>query len=360
MARKKNAFELHKENECGCSVLSNPNNCIYQQFLDGWNFTPDVGNGQKRGEVFTPRWVVDKMILDVGMFPKSAVYEFNYETLNKTEKLEKISSKVVEPAVGTGNYISTVLWHKLQYAYSAALTVDNSLNVSEYHINFLSAVSSIYAFDIDCGNLEITKRRILGNDNLVNNEKTVLIWTNKLNSSFVDPVSESLQNIEINVQASLNEAFTNWHKSLEENNYGIIKTLYKEHTGKEITETLFKSCETILNDNIKLFNGIVKDDVIDDKTICPGYKNVVWRWWDISISNDGNYELNFEEVRLLEQMITGEIELLEKKVEKLKTEKMTETDEGLFSMKVWADKASETEHNKIVKQIAKLKKELSN
>lgn len=360
MARKKNAFELHKENECGCSVLSNPNNCIYQQFLDGWNFTPDVGNGQKRGEVFTPRWVVDKMILDVGMFPKSAVYEFNYETLNKTEKLEKISSKVVEPAVGTGNYISTVLWHKLQYAYSAALTVDNSLNVSEYHINFLSAVSSIYAFDIDCGNLEITKRRILGNDNLVNNEKTVLIWTNKLNSSFVDPVSESLQNIEINVQASLNEAFTNWHKSLEENNYGIIKTLYKEHTGKEITETLFKSCETILNDNIKLFNGIVKDDVIDDKTICPGYKNVVWRWWSVSVSDSGEHELTFDEVKLIDQMLSGEIEMLENQAEKLKSDKMVEKSDGLFSVKDWADKASELEHKKLTKQIAKLKKELNN
>lgn len=51
---------------------------ISNQFIDGWDFTPDVGNGKSRGEIFTPRFIVDKMIA-MGIIPPSIVYFDNYE-----------------------------------------------------------------------------------------------------------------------------------------------------------------------------------------------------------------------------------------------------------------------------------------
>jgi len=359
--RKKSASEQHKTGECCCSILVNPNNCIYQQFLDGWNFTPDVGNGQKRGEVFTPRFIVDKMVENIGMFPKEAVYELNYSAINKEKILEIIDAKIVEPAVGTGNYTSTILWHKLEYANQAVTDANNALDEKRYHNLILRAISSVYAFDIDAGNLETTKQRLFNSLSIVtdkqilNNDSAVQFWVKYLKTNTnTQQTEEILTNI---VEDSLNLAEENWANFLRDNPGGVVGQLYRKHTGKHLSdETLISQIQQILNNNIKLFNGIVKEDTNTEQFVCPGWNNVVWDWWNIS----EDCEITSEPVRLAEQMISGEIEKLEHKTEQLKNEKMVETNDGLFSMTSWVDKVSENEYNKLIKQIAKLKKELNN
>lgn len=355
MARKKNALETHKTGECGCSIMSNPNNCIYQPFLDGWEFTPDVGNGQKRGEVFTPRFVVSKMIENVGMFPKEAVYEHNYTTLNKEELEKVITSKVLEPAVGTGNYISTILWHKLNYAFTASLDENTQIDPAEYDQNVLKAVSSIYIFDIDPGNLETTYQRLFRTDATLNNKAKVDKWTKKIENSLDKTSKTTKTNISTMVKASLNSAEENWSKFLIASPEGIVQSLYKAHMDTEISEEMMEKISEILDDNVKLFNGIVKEDTVSDGFVVPGWKNVVWKWWTIGDDDI----LSYKTVKLSDQMIHGEIEQLEKKCEYLEKTGKDSIDDGLFSFVDWTDNTKRTEYNILQKRIDGLKKELS-
>lgn len=354
-ARKKTALALHKTGECGCSIMSNPNNCIYQPFLDGWEFTPDVGNGQKRGEVFTPLFIVNRMIENVGMIPKEAVYEHNYTTLNKEELEKVINSKVLEPAVGTGNYISTILWHKLNYAFTASLDENTQINPSEYEQNVLKAISSIYIFDIDPGNLETTYQRLFRTDATLNNKTKVDKWTKKIKNSLDKTSKTTASNISSMVKTSLNSAEENWNKFLTSSPEGIVQSLYKAHMNTEISEELSGKISEILDDNVKLFNGIVKEDTVEEGFVVPGWKNVVWKWWNV----DEGLNLSFDKVRLADQMISGEIEKLQKQADELEKTGKVETDDGLFSVLDWKSDKERSEFDKLNKQIEKLKKELS-
>lgn len=353
--RKKNALELHKACECGCSIMTNPNNCIYQPFLDGWEFTPDVGNGQKRGEVFTPRFIVSKMVENIGMFPKEAVYEHNYTTLNKDELKKVISSKVLEPAVGTGNYISTILWHKLNYAFAASLDENSQLNSTVYEQNVLQAVSSIYIFDIDPGNLETTYQRLFRTDATLNSKEKIDNWTNRVKTSLDSTSKTTKSNIKKMVQSSLNSAEENWNKFLISSPEGIVQSLYKAHMDTEISEEMMEKISEILDDNIKLFNGIVKEDTVEEGFVVPGWKNVIWKWWNI----DEDLNLSFDKVRLADQMISGEIEKLQKQADELEKTGKVETDDGLFSVLDWRSDKERIEFDKLNKRISDLKKELS-
>lgn len=353
--RKKNALETHKTGECGCSIMSNPNNCIYQPFLDGWEFTPDVGNGQKRGEVFTPLFIVNRMIENVGMIPKEAVYEHNYTTLNKEELEKVITSKVLEPAVGTGNYISTILWHKLNYAFSASLDENTQIDPAEYDQNVLKAVSSIYIFDIDPGNLETTYQRLLRTDATLNNKAKVDKWTKKIKNGLDKTSKTTASNISSMVKTSLNSSEENWNKFLISSPEGIVQSLYKAHMDTEISEEMMEKITEILDDNVKLFNGIVKEDTVEEGFVVPGWKNVVWRWWNI----DEGLNLSFDKVRLADQMISGEIEKLQKQADELEKTGKEETDDGLFSVLDWRSDKERSEFDKLNKRISDLKKELS-
>lgn len=351
--KKKSALNKHLDNECGCSILSNPNNCIYQQFIDGWNFTPDVGNGQKRGEVFTPRFIVDKMVKDIGIFPHDAVYEQNYSTVDKDEIEKIISSKVLEPAVGTGNYISTVLWHKLMFVEEFAKDNKGVIDKNVYHQQLLKAVSSIYIFDIDCGNLETTYQRLFKLTETMNGQSRIDYWTETIEKT----VESDLTNIDVEKIAldSLTLAEENWSKFTNSSN-GIVTELYKKHIGEEIPENIGEKVVEILNNNIKLFNGIQKEDDVSESFICPGWKNVVWNWWNVN----EDCSIDYETVRLADQMLSGQIEQLEKQIADLKNEHMVEKFDGLFGFDDWDTPESKKKHDQIVKELNKLKKELNN
>lgn len=353
--RKKNALELHKTGECGCSIMTNPNNCIYQPFLDGWEFTPDVGNGQKRGEVFTPLFIVNRMIENIGMIPKEAVYEHNYTTLNNEDKQTVISSKVLEPAVGTGNYISTILWHKLNYAFAASLDENTQIDPAEYEQNVLKAVSSIYIFDIDPGNLETTYQRLFRTEATLNSKAKVDKWSNKIKGGLDKESNTTKANIVQMVKESLNSAEENWSSFLIASPEGIVQSLYKAHMNTEISEELSGKISEILDENVKLFNGIVKEDTIQEGFVVPGWKNVVWKWWNV----DEDLSLSFDKVRLADQMISGEIEKLQKQADELEKNGKAETDDGLFSVVDWKSDKERAEFEKLNKRINSLKKELS-
>lgn len=321
---------------CGCTQNANPNNCIYQQFLDGWNFTPDVGNGQNRGEVFTPRFIVDKMIVQSGILPEQAVYQSIYKTQTKAESLKYIQQTVNEPAVGTANFTSTILWHKIHYAYQAALT-KKVLDIPKYNLYITQAIASIYAYDIDCGNLQTTKNRLLKINNISSPEnikfwsgylfQNIASFTRKTSAGKIIP-STNWNHKELTVinqvAKSLESAENNWGK--QANKEGLITKLYKQHVGKHPTSALVSLWEEMLNENIKQFNGImqhdtVKDDNLMDTFYCPGWQKVEWTVWDFQLNEDSVPEATSKtfKIRLAQQMYTNELKKLKDELQYLES-----------------------------------------
>lgn len=58
-------------------------NDVKTPFPDGWSYISNVGNNESRGEVFTPRWVVDKMIADDSILPSRMVFDAQYRASYK-------------------------------------------------------------------------------------------------------------------------------------------------------------------------------------------------------------------------------------------------------------------------------------
>ncbi len=215
--KKKNALQLHLDNECNCSIESNPNNCQYQQFIDGWNFTPDVGRGQSSGEVFTPRFIVDKMITDSGMFPQEFVYDYDYKQ-DSTILETIINNRICEPAVGTGNFISTILYYKLQAAKQLSLQ-DSSKDIKEL---IMRSIETLYCFDIDAGNLEVTFRRLTdGNSERIDNKEIINYWVKNVTDNILYDKKEEIINKIIDKDNVLNTILTEVINAGQEEQYEI-------------------------------------------------------------------------------------------------------------------------------------------
>lgn len=215
--KKKNALQLHLDNECNCSIESNPNNCQYQQFIDGWNFTPDVGRGQSSGEVFTPRFIVDKMITDSGMFPQEFVYDYDYKQ-DSTILETIINNRICEPAVGTGNFISTILYYKLQAAKQLSLQ-DSSKDIKEL---IMRSIETLYCFDIDAGNLEVTFRRLTdGNSERIDNKEIINYWVKNVTDNIIYDKKEEIINKIIDKDNVLNTILTEVINAGQEEQYEI-------------------------------------------------------------------------------------------------------------------------------------------
>ena len=100
----------------------------------------------EHGEVFTPDWIVNDML-----------------DLVKQET-ERIDSRFLEPACGTGNFLVEVLRRKL-----AIIKKRYSKSQIEYERYSVIAVSSIYGIDLLQDNVEETRIRLL---NIFNSEYT--------------------------------------------------------------------------------------------------------------------------------------------------------------------------------------------
>jgi hypothetical protein len=311
--RPKTSLELHKMmtehgvRACGCSIEKNPKFCPYQEFIDGFSFVPDVGNGQTRGEIFTPRFVVDYMIIENGILPREGVYDLQYthEISEDSEvavewnqdRLRKfVGGRVFEPAVGSGNYSATILWHKLEFANALALQdLENydkddekyEEQLRRYQTYTLVAVASMYFNDIDVGNLQTTKWRLF-RDGAIYSTKNVNFWVEYLkehmDSSLLEEVGLAEDDLKSVVTSSLLKANDSW--SASDSNGGVLDTLYRKHTGDNPPEWLKSSWSMILDHNGKLFNGIVEEDAaekdpdnVENSFIVPGYRHVSWDFW---------------------------------------------------------------------------------
>ena len=68
---------------------------------------------------------------------------------------ERIDSRVLEPACGTGNFLVEVLWRKLR------VVAQKYSNMQlEYERNAVLAVSSLYGIDILADNIQVCRDRL--------------------------------------------------------------------------------------------------------------------------------------------------------------------------------------------------------
>lgn len=92
---------------------------------------------QKHGEVFTPSWMVQKML----------------DTPGIREKTEDIYATFLEPSAGDGNFLEAILERKLS-------TVTRNYNKKNWKTKSLFALSSIYGIEYLEDNLEVARARM--------------------------------------------------------------------------------------------------------------------------------------------------------------------------------------------------------
>lgn len=92
---------------------------------------------QKHGEVFTPAWMVQKML----------------DTPGVKEACENVSATFLEPAAGDGNFLLAILERKLQ-------AVINQYDERNWKTKSLIALSSIYGIEFLEDNLEVARARM--------------------------------------------------------------------------------------------------------------------------------------------------------------------------------------------------------
>lgn len=92
---------------------------------------------QKHGEVFTPSWMVQKMLDIPGI----------------KEACESISSTFLEPSAGDGNFLQAILKRKLN-------VVTRKYNERNWKTKSLIALSSIYGIEFLEDNLEVARSRM--------------------------------------------------------------------------------------------------------------------------------------------------------------------------------------------------------
>jgi hypothetical protein len=328
-AKVYSGLTAHASHLCDCfkqyrnGKFIQPNFCVYQSFLDGWDYTPDVGNGKKRGEIFTPRFVVDKMIALSGIIPHKAVYNFEYS--GSIEEVERsIRQRTFEPAVGTGNFVATILWHKLEYAnfITSSARKDflsnkskknkeqkNKSQLTRYQVYTLEALGSIYINDVDAGNLQAVKNRFL-RLNEIDNKFNVDFWIKHVKNGLSNPISKS--NLSKCILSSIKESQRNW--GYHDNNEGIMNVLYRKHTGLEPPSWLVSSWKYIIDENTKLFDFINLDDHIVSGIILPGYKNVIWNFWRFTYDKNG-VNIFKTKVPLYRQILESRLRLINSKID---------------------------------------------
>ena len=92
---------------------------------------------QKHGEVFTPSWMVQKML----------------DTPGVKEACENVSATFLEPAAGDGNFLLAILERKLQ-------AVVDQYDERNWKTKSLIALSSIYGIEFLEDNLEVARSRM--------------------------------------------------------------------------------------------------------------------------------------------------------------------------------------------------------
>lgn len=118
---------------------SNKNNA---KFSDGNLFENNNGRSWKLAEVFTPKSVVDTML--------------------KQAKITNASfdATFFEPGAGTGNFISEILWFKINQVFEDLKNKKIKNKLIEYEVISLLSLASITYNDIDKSNIDHIKKRL--------------------------------------------------------------------------------------------------------------------------------------------------------------------------------------------------------
>lgn len=369
VVKPKTVRQKHDAEECGCTILTNPNDCPYQPFLDGWEFATDAGNGQTRGEIFTPRFIVDRMVTSGHILPPQAVYNHDYSGSQDT--LRKIvGNRVFEPAVGTGNFTATVLWHKLEYANmltSAAKTAaagrktgrgkKTVTQLRRYQTYTIVALASIYFNDVDAGNLQTVKWRLL-RDGEINTSENVDYWTRHIIGLLTGDVNEDA--VRETVTESIKTAGRLWGAADEDK--GVLDVLYRRHTGQTPPEWLQETWKTVLDENAKLYNAVEEHDTVMNGCSVPGYGKVGWRFWWFSYDKDFVYAA-YRRIPVVRQILANQIKMLNRDAVRVKSRgHLGEAADGMLPFGetfTFASEDDEKEYGRLLQEITRKQGQLA-
>lgn len=201
-------------------------------------------------------------------------------TLELTTFDDILDTTVQEPAVGTGNFTSTIVWHKLNVAFLAAQGSAGEVDIDTVHENVMRAFASVYFFDIDPGNVEVTIRRIVRYTfDDITSPDTVDYWTEKIirlleleervQDENYTADDERYNTVYDTVELSLQEADNRWTKFLEDND-SVLDQLYEKYVGEPLYEELVVDVMDIIDRNALVYNGISENQ---DNNI-PGWRAV--------------------------------------------------------------------------------------
>lgn len=351
--KKESPVVAHAKQNCDCFndlIPSANKRCVYQQFPDGWDFTPDVGRSKSHAEVFTPLWVVRKMINDTGAIPTEVIYSEDYpEYTTDSSLMNVLEDTILDMACGTGNYASTVMFTKLTLA-KKIWESDKTQNFDEL---FLKAVSSVFAFDIDYGNANTVYHRLFTDG--ATQAKDVDRLAKLVQPFFTEKVA--LKDIKAKAKESIVSAEANWGQAPQ----GLVNRFYEETTGEEMSAELLDKVRTILSKNILVFNGISDSDDLD--MMVAGNTRVVWTFWNVG----EDLTLTEERVPLMCQVLSTKILEAKEEVERIE-EKYPPASDDLFSdagedtgspsePNFGSDKDAKREYSKLLDHIADLEEQ---
>jgi hypothetical protein len=277
----KSLLELHQDKECSCSDNTEGNDCISQLFPDGWDFTPDRGKGKDTGEIFTPVPVINRILADLAMVPGATIYKHKYSSKGAPKY---IAARVCDQACGTGNFFIIVLNHKLGYCREL---FEKEQSLKKLEVNILRSISSMYAYDIDPGNLELLKRRSLSHGkHPVDDYKAINYWTEYQDAIFngqdyqQNKKNVPLEEIRLFTSRALSSAQEYWGDNLKDGR-GLIDEFYRQLIGDRMPDWLYWQIREILDKNIKLFDGLSMFNILREGDFRPGIESVEWTEWSI-------------------------------------------------------------------------------
>jgi hypothetical protein len=124
--------------ECFCGAPMGQNVCVSQAPVDPENLVKSKQRVADHGEVFTPSWMVEDML-----------------NLVRGES-ERIDSRFLEPACGSGNFLKVVLQRKLS-------TVQSRYGKSEFELNHyaLFGLMCIYGIELLEDNVVECRKNLL-------------------------------------------------------------------------------------------------------------------------------------------------------------------------------------------------------
>lgn len=247
---------------------ADPMKNIYRAFPDGVDFTPDVGNGKTRGEVFTPLFIVEKMITTSGMIPGEIVYDNDFSGFTVDDLVGIIGKTVTEPAVGTGNFSATIVYYKMRIA---AEVYGRTGDEQQYGDLITTIVGATYVNDIDPGNVEVTFRRIITGDTTpYDDQGTTDYWVDYLMERLGCPHKDEVVDY---VRESLRNAEHHWGDMVGDK--GVVAVGYEKTLSKPPTGEMMDLWVNLARDNFKVFNSISEAD----SGAIPGTDNVVYTRW---------------------------------------------------------------------------------